>query len=1019
MGQTDTDSLLGEEGFTMARVQLPGLFADRLTGTAFDGPVNLAIDRCSSFYGDATRGLPFFPEFTDHGVTHVQGVLDVTAELLTPKSRELVTAEDIAVLTIAVLLHDSAMHLTPDGFLSLIDPSRPGPLIPTLDPESWSEAWSAFMAEASRWDGRRLHAVLGDISSTAHPDPDDLARYVRSPSEMGSPDHWPVAYCKFIGEFIRRHHPRIAHEFAVQALPAPSSAMPLRLIEIERLDDLAGLIARSHGINLRATFEYLKARFHGIAFCRNTHPVFLMVVLRIADYLQVDSSRAPAHSLRVRSLRNPISAREWSVHLSIEDVMPDENDQEAIVVVARPNDVSTYLRLRSLLNGLQDELDTSWAVLGEVYSRREDLQKLGIPLRRVRSNLDDLRQFRQEVNYIPGRFAFESAGTDLLKKLLSPLYGDGREVGIRELLQNSVDAVNEKNWLQPLAKPCDATDEPAVPEVSVRIEGSAENGGWVTVEDRGIGMTEEVLRSYFLRVGASFRESDAWRRTFASSGRPDIIRSGRFGVGAFAAFLLGERLEVQTRHVNARADEAMAFSASIDDEAIEIKKEHREHPGTTIRVKIDGATFARLCEHHGKEWDWFRWSSPSVQRTINGSPIPSLTRLPLPGAELDLEWHRLSSTAFEDVIWTYGRTPNLVCNGLNVGSLASSLGYHRAMQWEGESNSVDLTIPLKVPCISVTDRWARLPLDLQRFGLLKHGYPFADELFVDVTRDYCAYCLTFAPYEAPWLGHAGAGWQAYPGWTDFAWQMSFRLHTWFYNAEGSGPPHWANLVSYHPSSAMVAIALGQLVPTWVAPVRPDQGLFLGYMDPIVFPTRFPIALANILGREVKNLGPHFFFFTQNKGATILMHPQLARQVEGMSNEQIDLSGLRSAPLIAGGGGDETVGPISVLSDGGISSQAQELPIDLLRPVANGGWVLALLDHPRVEPAPRESAFTRTWGQLMPNPIIPYDAKTRRDRFSEAYRELAPYIEKWERLRDLGPNEIPRRFHRDPRSAERL
>ena len=211
------------------------------------------------------------------------------------------------------------------------------------DGRNWAEEWDAYLGEASRWDGRRLRSVLGDTSAPTERDTEDLARFVRPPAQMGSPDQWPVAYCKFVGEFVRRHHPRLAHEFVIRGVPGPEGADALRLAEIGgALDDLAGLVARSHGIGLRDTFDYLRTSYHGVALCRNIHPVFLMVLQRIADYLQVESARAPAASLRVRSLRNPISVGEWSAHRSIEDVIPDESDQEAIVVVARPGDVSTY-----------------------------------------------------------------------------------------------------------------------------------------------------------------------------------------------------------------------------------------------------------------------------------------------------------------------------------------------------------------------------------------------------------------------------------------------------------------------------------------------------------------------------------------------------------------------------------------------------------------------------------------------------------------------------------------------------
>jgi hypothetical protein len=127
----------------MKRIVLPRRFKDRLDGTSLSSPVNGAIDSCCAFYGDPTRGLDLFPEYTDHGVSHVQCVLDSADELLTEAAWDLLTAEDVAVLTIAVLLHDSAMHLSNDGFLALIRGDEPVPLIPGLDSQTWSREWDA------------------------------------------------------------------------------------------------------------------------------------------------------------------------------------------------------------------------------------------------------------------------------------------------------------------------------------------------------------------------------------------------------------------------------------------------------------------------------------------------------------------------------------------------------------------------------------------------------------------------------------------------------------------------------------------------------------------------------------------------------------------------------------------------------------------------------------------------------------------------------------------------------------
>jgi hypothetical protein len=51
-----------------------------------------------------------------------------------------------------------------------------------------------------------------------------------------------------IGEFIRRHHARLAHEIALVGVPGPTgNAIQLNALPPD-LADLAGLIARSHGL---------------------------------------------------------------------------------------------------------------------------------------------------------------------------------------------------------------------------------------------------------------------------------------------------------------------------------------------------------------------------------------------------------------------------------------------------------------------------------------------------------------------------------------------------------------------------------------------------------------------------------------------------------------------------------------------------------------------------------------------------------------------------------------------------
>ena len=111
----------------------------------------------------------------------------------------------------------------------------------------------------------------------------------------------------------------------------------------------------------------------------DVHTVFLMVLLRVGDYLQIQAERAPKIAYHYRRIPSKTSQREWDAHNAVESISYDNDDPESIRVIAWPKDVLTFLRLKEWLTGIESELDASWAVLGEVYGR--SLPELGLVLR--------------------------------------------------------------------------------------------------------------------------------------------------------------------------------------------------------------------------------------------------------------------------------------------------------------------------------------------------------------------------------------------------------------------------------------------------------------------------------------------------------------------------------------------------------------------------------------------------------------------------------------------------------------
>jgi molecular chaperone HtpG len=899
------------------------------------------------------------------------------------ESWPLVSPGDAAVLVLAILLHDCAMHLTEDGFVSLVDSVSSRSIIPNSDDEPWPVLWSDFLGEASRFDAKKLFGLFGNTEPAHNPGLD--------------PTKWNQRDKMLIGEFLRRHHPRLAHEVALWGVPAVSDN-PLRLQGIPNdLADLAGIVARSHGRSIRSCFPYLQR--YDLREYKGIHSVFLMSLVRVADYIQAQSDRAPREALQVRRLRSPVSQGEWKAHDAIRDIRYTHEDPEAVFVDAAPPDVKTYLKLRRLLAAVQSELDASWAVLGEVYGRYDELNALGLKLRRVRSNLDDEGVFARSVPYIPTKASFETAGSDLLSLMIGPLYGAHPEIGIRELIQNAVDACREMRdriKQMPRSPQPDFLDQAA--DVLVTLTKSTDDEfGWLEVSDKGIGMTASTVQDYFLKAGASFRRSDAWREAHETSGKSRVLRSGRFGVGVLASFLLGDELEVSTRHVESPPEDAICFAASVDSEEIELRRCTRP-VGTTIRVKVSGEEVWKALRKGDYDyekrrsiemtsWDWFCLGDPSVVRVFqeNGKSTFLEQQFSVPPLDSgpDEHWHKIAHQDFNGVYWTYrAHLPHLTCNGIRVIDPDRYDEVRQAIEplWEGYS------VALACPNVSVFDPDGHLPLLLQRNGLATNKYPFHQNLLDDVLKDTLAFALVCAPH-----GHVtdAAFSKSYEEWFPGFVSRSARWLPYFSLPTGCGI-----VDDFHLRAAASKRAL--LIPLEAGPQIGRLGLDVFNWPEVIVPfalsggpqderawIRFAIGRSRdwIFGpaRDLPTQGARMLLL--KKTLKELRQPGLiAAWYWDQIEEEFEGNGwvvLRSGQCPSGGLEFEKIARVS--SD----KRLEGITEWFLGPAAVQG-----AEKPPVE---KRSPIAKAWADLIGDPIIPFGQVERREKFRSGFERLAEYV----------------------------
>jgi len=721
-------------------ITLPSKFANLLHGLTDE--ISASVGSAFASVGPFLKRneAPFFPDYTDHGIQHVERSLRTCELLISEASWSVFTREDVAVLVLATIGHDLGMLINLEGFRFLIDGNRkPMPSIETTD-EPWHKLWREFQLDARRFDGATFTKLTGS------PEPIALREL--------DPNHFSERGIKIAGEFLRRHHHRLAHEIILYGMPAENSFALLFADVSQHLKELAGIIARSHGISLRDSIEYLTKRERtGHREYRHIHSTFLMTLVRLADYLDLDVSRAPSSLLAAKSLKSPISRREWWAHKAIIDYHLMTDDPESLHVVVDPSelpDIMTFSVVEAKIKGIQEEIDGCWAVLGEVYGRFPPLNQLSIKIRRIRSDIRTANTI-QKLPFVPHLAALESARADLLKLLIGPLYGDHPGIGIRELVQNSLDAVRELEYILPdMENVNEAQREELDGDVVVSLEKDNIGEYWVTIADSGIGMNWLTILKYYLTAGASFRQSDVWKKRFTDKeGSSKVLRSGRFGIGVLAAFLLGDRVKVSSRHLEEPENRGIEFEFGLDDVFIEMRWASRK-VGTTVKIRTSEKVINDLekWQYYADSlntWDWYCLAKPVLLRkNADGKVLNQKYKLPSENDDLPDDWHRVAVSGFQAIHWSYrANVPELVCNGIQVPYGSINIEYQFYKKISGGYPTTDLV--LKDPHVSVFDPDGRLPLSLARDRLAHTPDDIASALADDAARNFIAYSLIKGP----------------------------------------------------------------------------------------------------------------------------------------------------------------------------------------------------------------------------------------------------------------------------------
>lgn len=169
-----------------------------------------------------------------------------------------------------------------------------------------------------------------------------------------------------------------------------------------------------------------------------------------------------------------------------------------------------------------------------------------------------------------------------IPKLIPLLAGESiystAEVFARELIQNSIDAIHMRPVNSEEGKINITLDYDAV-----RQEQTFE------ITDNGCGMNKYILERYFTTIGRSFYKSDDFDKAQEELGT-NYAPISQFGIGFLSCFLVGKRIEVDTKYRKAENDsESQGWFLDVPnfDGCFFIETKNKENVGTHIKIYED------------------------------------------------------------------------------------------------------------------------------------------------------------------------------------------------------------------------------------------------------------------------------------------------------------------------------------------------------------------------------------------------------------------------------------------------
>ncbi len=538
----------------------------------------------------------YFPHYPSHGLDHSDRIIEQLSRLLFSNTRPVVhfSTAEVYCLLCAAYLHDMGMVVSPGDVTTILQ----------------SDAWNSFVSSGGQgYDHYQKYITVrdGPVFVTQDTTAFLAAQMLRH----------------LIADFVRRnHHERgkttlELHPFLRQLVDDGDS------VAFETIADL-GVV---HGLSESDLDDENRFPEERDIFDGKVNGPILARLLRIGDLLDMSSKRADPITARAVGPLPADAKPHWQQYSAKrhENITP-----KTIAFTFECMNQDAHRVLRDWFGWLESEVCATG--LEQLHSARHENWKAP---RCVVSSHATVKSYdtkrKPTITIKPAataKYTFHDWKLELdhelvLQRLIHDVY-DYPAIFIRELIQNALDATRCQMYADfqsqnpGVAPPQIPTQLPlgfrakypitvsiAHENVELSRDGPVEKRPVFTIEDRGTGMDEEIIRRYFLQVGRSYYQSNEFRERFR------FAPTSRFGIGFLSVFAVSKDITVHTARCDEQTRKVTGIGLQLREPRNYILTESwipfqertsEARAGTRIRVVLNSRPIDRPLAEVVREW---------------------------------------------------------------------------------------------------------------------------------------------------------------------------------------------------------------------------------------------------------------------------------------------------------------------------------------------------------------------------------------------------------------------------------